>query len=352
MSGIINNIEQATLLVIDDSRTNLEMIQAIVREKTQYNILVSESGQSVIDSLDNFYCDLILLDIIMPEINGYEVAKIIKQHDKFKNVPILFLTSLTKPHEIINGFKVGGVDYIIKPFIEEELLARIRTHLELKFIRDSLERREIHLENIVEKKSRQIHNMTLSLVVALESANLYNDEDTGNHIKRVCEYSYFFATKMKLHPTFCNRIKLYASLHDVGKIGMPDNILKKRGIYTPDEFEIMKKHVNIGASILDKTSIDPMAKNIALFHHERWDGSGYINGLSGEDIPIEARIVAIADSYDALGSERTYKPAFDESKIDELILLGRGTHFDPEIVDIYVNYKHELLEIKELLSNS
>lgn len=350
MSEVIsNNFEQATLLIVDDSKTNLEMVHSIVKEKTNYNILISNSSKNVVDSLDNFYCDLILLDIIMPDIDGYELAKVIKKHAKFKNIPILFLTSLTEPHEIIKGFKVGGVDYITKPFIEEELLARIKTHLELKFARDSLERRELQLENLVEKKSRQIHNMTLSLVVALENANLYNDEDTGNHIKRVCEYSYFFAIKMNFPPAFCNKIKLYASLHDVGKIGIPDKILKKRGKYSTEEYEVMKKHVKIGASILDSASTDPMARNIALYHHEKWDGSGYLHHLSGEDIPIEARIIALADSYDALGSERTYKEGFAESTIDKIIINGRGSHFDPAIVDIYIKYKQELFDLKERL---
>lgn len=193
--------------------------------------------------------------------------------------------------------------------------------------------------------------MTLSLVVALENANLFNDEDTGNHIKRVCEYSYFLANRMKLPQSFCNKLKLYASLHDVGKIGIPDNILKKKGKYTDDEFDIMKTHVDIGANILNSSSIDPIARNIALYHHERWDNSGYLHGLEREEIPIEARIVALADCYDALGTNRVYKSAYNEDKIDSIILEGRGSHFDPGIVDIYFENKEQLVSLKKELTN-
>ncbi len=354
---MFSNIKKPQILIVDDTDTNRKLLASIIIHNTNYTVNLLDSGTKVLESLDSLTCDLILLDVMMPEINGYEVAKKIKSNENFKNVPILFITALTEPDEIIHGFQAGGVDYISKPFNKEELLARIKTHLDLKIIRDDLEKknalladRELHLANLVDKKSKQVNEITMSLVVALENANLFNDTDTGNHIKRVCEYSYFLATKMNQSPLFCNRIKLYASLHDVGKIGIPDIILKKNGKYKPEEFELMKEHVTIGAKILDSASVDPMAKNIALYHHEKWDGNGYANKLSAEDIPLEARIVSVADAYDALGSKRVYKPAFDETVIDKIILDCRGTQFDPKIVDVLMKYKDELLDIKYRLS--
>jgi HD-GYP domain-containing protein (c-di-GMP phosphodiesterase class II) len=222
---------------------------------------------------------------------------------------------------------------------------------ELKQKNDLLADRELHLTNLVEEKTNKLENTTGALITALESANFYNDSDTGSHIKRVSEFSALFAKGAGADSDFVKRIRLYASLHDVGKVGLSDALLKKPGKYTPEEFELMKDHVQIGERMLDNPEIDPMARNIALYHHEKWDGTGYLKGLKGEEIPLEARIVAIADVYDALSQRRVYKEAFPEEKVDGIIREGSGTHFDPELVEVYFRDKSEILEIRDRFSD-
>ncbi len=207
--------------------------------------------------------------------------------------------------------------------------------------------REVHLTHLVEAKTEKIENVTIALVTALESANLANDEDTGNHIKRVSAYAALLASKYGEDSDYVKRIKLFASLHDVGKVGITDVILKKPGQYTPDEFEMIKQHVIIGGKLLDNPALDPMARNIALYHHEKWDGSGYCAGLAGEEIPLEARIVALADVYDALSNQRSYKPAFGRQKVETIIAKDRGKHFDPQIADIFLDQKDNMFEIRQ-----
>lgn len=223
-----------------------------------------------------------------------------------------------------------------------------RLNEELNEKNSMLEDRELHLMNLVEEKTRKIERITIALVNALEDANLLNDMDTGNHIKRVSRYSSILATHYGCDREFVKRIELYASLHDIGKVGIPDNVLKKKGRFTPDEFDIMKQHVVIGHKMLDNEDLDQMAKNIVLFHHEKWDGSGYVNGLQGVAIPLEARIVSLADVYDALISKRSYKPAFSDNEADTIIKSGAGNHFDPELVDVFFANRDELREVREV----
>ncbi len=348
--------KKAKILIVDDISENRKLIARIIKDNTDYSINLANNGKKVLESIDTMNPDLILLDVMMPEMNGYDVAKKIKSNKNFAHVPILFITSITDTDGIVRGFNSGGVDYISKPFNHEELLARIKTHIDLKILHDDLELknalladRELHLAKQVEEKTKQIEEAAVSLVSAIENANLFNDNDTGNHIKRVSEYSYLLAGFLGCSSDFCRKIKLYASLHDAGKVGISDNILKKKGKYNKEEFEKMKRHVVIGGEMLAGTGIDPMARNIALYHHEKWDGSGYINGISGENIPLEARIVALADTYDALGSKRAYKSAFDESEINKIIIKDKGTHFQPELVELLLDKKSEFLNIKKRL---
>lgn len=192
----------------------------------------------------------------------------------------------------------------------------------------------------------EIHLMNLAMVQALENACYFNDEDTGHHVKRVSRYSAALAEGLGCPLEFVKRIQLYAPLHDVGKVGIPDHILKKKGRFTEDETHIMRQHVVIGARFLDGSRIDPMAKNIALYHHEKWDGTGYFHRLKGEEIPLEARILSAADVYDALSFDRVYRKALPEERIDTAFRKRSGTHFDPRITDTYFNIKDRLIEIK------
>jgi putative nucleotidyltransferase with HDIG domain len=233
----------------------------------------------------------------------------------------------------------------------------VQAQLRLKNLQDELRRknrlladREEHLTHLVDEKTRTIEKMTIGLVTVLEDANLANDDETGNHIIRVSEYAALLADHYGADRDFVKRIRLYASLHDVGKVGIPDVILKKPGLYSPAEFKAMKQHVIIGHRMLDNVEIDIMARNIAYYHHEKWDGSGYANGLSGEAIPLEARIIALADVFDALTSKRIYKDAFPFPKAEQIILAERGRHFDPRIVDVFFDRKADFIRIKESLA--
>jgi putative two-component system response regulator len=243
----------------------------------------------------------------------------------------------------MKAFELGGVDYISKPFNEYELLARIHAHIHLKKFQD-------HLNQLVEEKTKKIENITLALVNALENANLYNDTDTGNHLRRVSEYSAFMAALYGCNTDFIKRIKLYASLHDVGKVGLPDAVLKKPGKYTDEEFIAMQQHVVIGARMLDSPDIDSMAKHVALYHHEKWNGAGYVKRLADEAIPLEARIVAISDVYDALVTDRVYKKAFTDDEAYAIIRQESGKHFEPKIAELFLANTTGIREIKRGLT--
>lgn len=203
------------------------------------------------------------------------------------------------------------------------------------------------LDMAITAQSDEVEDVNIAMIRALENACYFNDADTGNHLKRVSKYSLVIAERLGCNEEFLKRIRLYAPLHDVGKVGIPDNILKKKGRFTEKEAEIMREHVKIGARFLDNPQIDPMAKNIALYHHEKWDGSGYPRGLEGEQIPLEARILSVADVYDALSFDRVYRKALPEAQIDDIFRLRSGTYFDPSVIDAYFKVKNRLIEIKE-----
>ncbi len=345
------------ILVVDDVATNRQYLAMILGENDQYEIRLASNGKDAIDYVAKEKPDLILLDIMMPEMDGYEVAGKLKDDSFTSDIPILFITAVTGTENIIKAFELGGVDYINKPFNKQELISRVSVHIGLRMARIELEEknlilknREMQLVQLVDDKTKRLEGTTMALVNALENANLYNDSDTGNHISRVGAYAALLADKLGCDHDYTKRIKLYSSLHDVGKVGIPDSILKKPGKYTPEEFIAMQEHVVIGSRMLDDPEIDIMAKNITLYHHEKWDGTGYVRGLSGEEIPLAARIVALADVYDALGTKRPYKEPFPEDQIDSIIIEGDGKHFDPALVEVYKNNKAGLLEIKNRLS--
>lgn len=345
------------ILIVDDVATNRQYLAMILGEVNQYGIRLASNGKDALDFISKEKPDLILLDIMMPEMDGYEVASRLKEDSSTSNIPILFITAVTGTENIIKAFELGGVDYINKPFNKQELLSRVSVHIGLRMARIELEEknlilknREMQLVQLVDDKTRRLEGTTMALVNALENANLFNDTDTGNHISRVGAYAALIAEKFDCDTEYVKRIKLYSSLHDVGKVGIPDSILKKPGKYTPEEFIQMQEHVVIGSRMLDDPEIDIMAKNITLYHHEKWDGTGYVRGISGDEIPLEARIVALADVYDALGTKRPYKDPFPENQIDSIIIGGSGKHFDPELIEVYKNNKSGLLEIKNRLS--
>ncbi|MCK5228710.1 MAG: response regulator [Desulfobulbaceae bacterium] len=337
-----NQDRKSKILIVDDISANRRLIADILYNTGNYNIMTAADGMATIEAIEVDLPDLVLLDIMMPGMDGYEVARILKGKEATRDVPIIFITAKTDLESKIAAFEHGGIDYITKPFNRHELLARVGAHVQLKNLQDDmreknrmLEDREIHLVHLVDEKTKKIEEVTHALVTALEDANLANDDDTGNHIKRVSGYSAVLAESLGHESQFVKRIKLFSSLHDVGKVGISDFILKKPGKYTPEEFEQMKKHVEIGGRMLENKVLDPMARSIAMYHHEKWAGNGYLAGLAGEDIPIEARIVALADVFDALTTKRVYKEPFSIEKTEKILSEERGRHFDPQVVDAY-----------------
>lgn len=345
------------ILIVDDIAQNRRLLAEILVQSMDCQIRMAATGAAVLDMIEHELPDLILLDIMMPGMDGFQVSRLLQEKQAAREIPIIFITAKTDVESKVEAFRQGGVDYVTKPFHQGELLARVQAQLRLKNLQDELRRknrlladREEHLTHLVDEKTRTIEKMTIGLVTVLEDANLANDDETGNHIVRVSEYAALLADHYGADRDFVKRIRLYASLHDVGKVGIPDVILKKPGLYSPAEFKAMKQHVIIGHRMLDNVEIDIMARNIAYYHHEKWDGSGYANGLSGEAIPLEARIIALADVFDALTSKRIYKDAFPFPKAEQIILAERGRHFDPRIVDVFFDRKADFIRIKESLA--
>lgn len=351
-----------TILIVDDIAENRKLLASLIRQSLQCKIIMAKTGDDALrlfSSTQHFLPNLILLDVMMPGMDGFETAKKIRMTRGCSDIPILFITAMNSAEDKIRAFKAGGVDFISKPFNQYELLARVEVHLQLQMTREQLkeknrllEDKSLHLKKLVNEKTKEIESLNLCMVSALENANTYNDTDTGYHIRRVANYSEFLAEKAGLSPLLVNKIKLYSPLHDIGKVGIPDRILKKPDIYTPEEFELMKQHVTIGAEMLNSEGFDEVARNITLYHHEKWNGSGYLHGLKGEDIPIEARIVALADVYDALSTKRSYKDAFSQEKTDEIIKKEAGEHFDPRLVDVFFSNRKQFIAISERLTAS
>lgn len=349
--------EPKTILIVDDAAENRKLLAKIIKNETNYSISLAASGEVVLKLIEKNLPDLILLDIMMPEMDGYQLASILKKNTQTKRIPIIFLTGQTDTNSKVKALESGGIDFITKPFNSRELLAIVNAQIKLKEMQDEiieknklLADRELHLKTLVEKQTLKIEKITTALITALENANQMNDTDTGKHIKRVSAYAELIAAKYGCNVDFVKRIKLYASLHDVGKVSIPDALLKKPGKYTDGEFVQMQQHVVLGAKLLDNEEIDDMAKNIALYHHEKWNGTGYVNKLSGEAIPLEARIVAIADVYDALTSKRVYKNANTDEEAIKIIKAESGKHFEPRLVDIILENHAQIIEIRKALS--
>ncbi len=344
------------ILIVDDNNENRRIIAMILSTNKEFDLTLVNSGLAAVEFSIKNIPDLVLLDIMMPGMDGYVVAEKLKADERTKDIPILFVTANTDDESISKGFESGGIDYITKPFNHNELLARVNVQVRLKkYQKQLMEQNQLLLEKkallsaLVDEKTKKIEDITRALVSALENANQMNDTDTGAHINRVSEYAGIIAWECTGDVDFAKQVRLYSSLHDVGKVGIPDILLKKPGMYTSVEREEMRKHVVFGAKMLDSPGVPQLAVNIARYHHEKWDGSGYLEGLSGSDIPLEARIVTLVDIYDALGTKRTYKDAFPEDKINEIILEGKGTFFDPDLVDLFFKAKSKILEAKRML---
>ena len=351
---------KTTILIVDDATDNINVISAIFKDI--YRVKAATSGERALQiASSDDPPDLILLDVLMPGMDGYDTIKRLKANERTSDIPVIFLTSKTEAEDERTGFDLGAVDYITKPINPAILFARVDTHLTLKRVRDELEMKNRYLMEEVEKRTREISVIQDVTIMAMGSLAEMRDNETGNHIRRtqyyVKELAEHLVKKGKyrdvLTPENINLLFKSAPLHDIGKIGIPDRILLKPGRLTPEEFEIMKEHTTIGRdalvaaeSLLDvDSSFLRFAREIVYSHHEWWNGKGYPQGLSGEEIPIAARLMAIADVYDATRCKRVYKPSKDhKTAVDEMV-SERGTHFDPEILDAFLEIEKRFEEI-------
>lgn len=361
-----------TVLVIDDIPENLTLMYQLLKD--DYKVKGANSGERGLMLAETANPDLILLDIMMPEIDGYQVCEKLKSNPTTSDIPIIFLTAKAERVDEQKGLKLGAVDYITKPINPEIVKARVSTHVTLKMASDTLKGKNQILEQEVERRTNealrqkeQLHAIQDVAFYAMVSLAETRDNETGNHIKRTQAYIKRLAEQLRkstryvseLNDEFIDLLYKSAPLHDIGKIGIPDTILLKEGPLTHDEFQVMKTHTTIGYEAIknaEKVSDQPMkfltvAKEIAYSHHERWDGKGYPLGLVGEQIPLSARLMAIADVYDALISKRVYKPAFTHLDAVNIILSGKGTQFDPTIIEAFAEITDELDAIAQEYTN-
>ncbi|MEA1987637.1 MAG: two-component system response regulator [Pseudomonadota bacterium] len=341
------------ILIVDDEPQFIQTIVNILKQIEHYQLFVAKSGEQAIELFKQHEFDLILLDIIMEPINGYEVCKIIKSKPKTEHLPIIFLTAKDDEHSIAKGFDVGSVDYITKPFFESELLARVHTHISLKLYEDN--QQEIIDESIIKLQAlnQEILTTQKEVVFTLGSIAEFRSRETGEHVKRVAEYSYLLAKLSGYSDEEAELLRSASPMHDIGKVAIPDHILNKPGKLTPEERIIMETHVELGYEMLKHSPrpIFSMASNLILYHHEKYDGSGYPKGLKGEDIPLCGRITAMADVFDALGSKRPYKEKWPDEEIFNYIKTESGCHFDPKLVDLFFKHINAFLEIRKNLNN-
>ena len=347
------------ILIVDDNPENLHLLaNALLSEG--YLVRAAPNGEMAITMAMNETPDLVIMDINMPDMDGYQVCDHFKAEPTLKSVPIIFLSAMQDTDAKVLAFNHGGVDYATKPFIFEELLARVSTHIELHQLQQDLEQRNESLNQTVFAQQQEISAAQLSTIVALAKLAESRDDDTGLHIDRVGSFSRRLAQAAQNHSNrnaelddhYVEMIYHASALHDIGKVGIADAILQKPGKLNSDEFDIMKTHPTIGFLTLESivksypnNQMVGMGSDIAKSHHEKWNGTGYPEGLSGEAIPLSARIVAIADVYDALRSKRPYKTPFSHQQAVDIILEGRGVHFDPELIRLFENIHHEFDQI-------
>ena len=362
-----SELRDSTVLVVDDSPENLELMGGLLGDL--YRVKVANSGSRALKILEGeLLPDLILLDVMMPEMSGWDVCRVIQSTKRLAHIAVIFLTAKTNPDDEKLGFDLGAVDYISKPINPATLLARVKTHLSLKRMSDVLRDRNLILKDEIDKGVQEIRAIQETTIHAMASLAETRDNETGNHIRRTQNYVKTLAQTLSKHPRFSHYLTdeqiemlyLSAPLHDIGKVGIPDHILLKPGRLDAAEFEIMKTHTTLGyQSILSASErlsggsgFLTCAMEIALSHQEKWDGSGYPQGLSGDAIPISARLMAVADVYDALISERYYKKAFSHESAVGIILEGRGSHFDPDVVDAFQRIERKFVEIATKFSDS
>lgn len=361
----MDNLSQQRVKIIDDSETNLDLLVEALSD--EYDVSVALDGESGLEDIREEAPDLILLDIMMPGIDGYEVCRRLQDDPTTRNIPIIFLTAMDEIGSKTQGFKLGAVDYITKPFEMLEVQARVKTHLALKCALEELAGQNELLEKKVQERTRELTLTQEVTILSMASLAEARDKETGGHIMRTQRYVKLLAEQLQDHPRFNTlltpeNIELIcksAPLHDIGKVGVPDSILQKPGKLTSEEYEEMKLHTLYGYTAIVNTekklgsnSFLRFAREIASTHHEYWDGSGYPHGLCGDAIPIAGRLMALADIYDAMVSYRVYKEPVSHTEVLAMIRDYRGVQLDQDIVDAFLMVQDQFERTAELFSGN
>ena len=335
--------KKASVLVVDDKSENIQILDGIL--SSSYNVKVAKNGKTALKVAEKFMPDIILLDILMPDMDGYEVCKRLKSNILTKRIPIIFVSSKKDSVDEKKGFEMGAVDYISKPVSAAIVLSRVSTHL-------ALYNQNKELQKLVDEKTKEIKETRFEIIRRLGMAAEYKDNETGTHIYRVSNYCKIIALNYGLSYEDADLIYNVSSMHDIGKIGISDSILLKPGKLTNEEFEIVKTHTIIGARIIGEHSSEllKIARIVAKEHHEKWDGTGYPDGLKNEEINIFARITAVADVFDALTSIRPYKEPWAVEKALDFIRDESGKHFDPKVINAFFMGIDQILRTKEIYS--
>lgn len=366
----------AKILIVDDEPINVKVCQKYLHELGYKKCIgLTDSTRTIAVILEE-RPDVVILDVMMPIVSGVDVLKLIRRHDELAHLPVLILTASADRTTKLTVLNLGATDFLTKPIDPSEMAPRVRNVLSVKRYHDSLRNHAQALEEAVRQRTAELESSRMDVIHCLARAVEYRDDHTGRHVERVGRYSGMIAQTLGMDRATCSMIELASQLHDVGKIGVPDDILLKPGRLTPEEYERMQKHtlfgrkiveqmsereweklrqhVQIGCRILDapRSPLLTMASRIALTHHERWDGSGYPLGLAGEDIPIEGRITAVADVFDALSSVRPYKPSYPIDKCFSILRSESGTHFDPKVIEAFFSRRDDVVRTQLELADT
>ena len=362
--------QDAVILIVDDEPVNIKVVRKYLAGAGYRNFLDTSDATQAIPLTLRGTPDLVILDVMMPKVSGFDVLSAMRSDPQFAHVPVLVLTASDDRETKLRALELGATDFLAKPVDPSELIPRVRNCLLVKAHQDHLRGHAEQLERQVQERTAELEASRRNVIYCLARAAEFRDDETGRHVVRVGCYAGVIARQLGWTESQAALLEQAAQLHDVGKIGIPDDVLLKPGKLTPDEFEMVQKHCGFGKRIFEpmtndqwcrwqdhtevgrriigdtKSPILEMASRIALTHHERWDGSGYPLGLVGEDIPREGRITAVADVFDALSTKRAYKPAFAIDRCFTILEEGRGTHFDPEVLDAFLSARNEILKVQ------
>ncbi len=333
--------DQATILVVDDTPANIDVLSEVLRPF--YKVRAALSGEKALSiAVANPKPDMILLDVMMPGMDGLETCRRLKSNPATTSIPVIFVTAMSEEQDEERGLQMGAVDYVTKPISPSIVLARVKTHL-------ALYRHNVELEKKVQERTEEVAQTRFEIIRRLGRAAEFRDNETGLHVIRMSHYSRIIAQAYSGYGEWSELVFNSAPMHDVGKIGVPDGILLKPGQLSPEEWEIMRQHPEIGANILGNNTHELMAMSceIAMYHHEKWDGSGYPAKLIGENIPVSARVIAIADVFDALTTERPYKKSWTVSDAVQFVNDQSGKHFDPKLLECFNARFDDILQVKE-----